>query len=208
MNIREICELSPVIPAITIGDAADAAPLAGALIKGGILALEVTLRTPAALDAIREMAGIEGGVVGAGTLITPADVVAAKEAGARFGVSPGFTPALLDAARDAEMPLLPGVNTPTEMMALMERGFEVMKFFPAGPAGGPGFLKAISGPLPKARFCPTGGISLANAGDYLSLPNVLCVGGSWVAPGDLVARGDWEGIERLASEAASLLARR
>ena len=208
MNIREICELSPVIPAITIGDAADAAPLAGALIKGGILALEVTLRTPAALDAIREMAGIEGGVVGAGTLITPADVVAAKEAGARFGVSPGFTPALLDAARDAEMPLLPGVNTPSEMMALMERGFEVMKFFPAGPAGGPGFLKAISGPLPKARFCPTGGISLANAGDYLSLPNVLCVGGSWVAPGDLVARGDWEGIERLASEAASLLARR
>lgn len=208
MNIREICELSPVIPAITIGDAADAAPLARALVKGGILALEVTLRTPAALDAIREMAGVEGGVVGAGTLITPADVVAAKEAGARFGVSPGFTPALLDAAREVEMPLLPGVNTPTEMMALMERGFEVMKFFPAGPAGGPGFLKAISGPLPRARFCPTGGISLANAGDYLSLPNVLCVGGSWVAPGDLVARGDWEGIERLASEAAEALVRR
>lgn len=208
MNIREICELAPVIPAITIGDAADAAPLARALVKGGILALEVTLRTPAALDAIREMAGVEGGVVGAGTLITPADVVAAKEAGARFGVSPGFTPALLDAAREVEMPLLPGVNTPTEMMALMERGFEVMKFFPAGPAGGPGFLKAISGPLPRARFCPTGGISLANAGDYLSLPNVLCVGGSWVAPGDLIARGDWEGIERLASEAAEALVRR
>ena len=205
MNSRDVCELAPVIPVLTVDDAGTAAPLARALVAGGLPALEVTLRTPAALDAIRAMAEVEGGVVGAGTLLTPADVRAAKRAGARFGVSPGFTPALLDAAADEDLPLLPGVNTPSEVMALLERGIDTMKFFPASAAGGPALLKAISAPLPQAKFCPTGGISLANAPDYLSLPNVLCVGGSWVAPTQAIAQGEWGAIEQLARQASGSL---
>lgn len=204
MNAEEICRLAPVIPVITIEDVAHAAPLARALVAGGLPALEVTLRTPAALESIRAMADIEGGVVGAGTLLTAEDVKNAKAAGARFGVSPGFTPDLLAAAAGEGLPLLPGVNSPSEVMALLERGYDTMKFFPASAAGGPPMLKAMSAPLAAATFCPTGGVSLANAHTYLSLPNVLCVGGSWVAPGEAMAQGDWDGITALAREAATL----
>jgi 2-dehydro-3-deoxyphosphogluconate aldolase/(4S)-4-hydroxy-2-oxoglutarate aldolase len=200
----EICGLAPVVPVLVVHDAETAADLALALVSGGLPALEVTLRTPAALDAIREMASVEGGVVGAGTLLTPADVVAAKEAGALFGVTPGTTDRLLDAALDADLPLLPGAATASEALYLLERGFSVQKFFPAEASGGVAALKAIGAPIPQVRFCPTGGVSLANAPDYLALPNTLCVGGSWVAPQGAIERGDWRQIERLAAEAARL----
>lgn len=200
----EVCLLAPVIPVLVIDDLATARPLAEALVAGGLLALEVTLRTPMALDAIREMAKVPGGVVGAGTLLTPEDVRAAKAAGAQFGVSPGVTDRLLKACEDADLPLLPGAATATEAMRLLERGYTVQKFFPAEASGGAPALKSIGAPLPQIRFCPTGGVSLANAQDYLKLPNSLCVGGSWVAPANLVKAGDWEGIVALAREAAAL----
>lgn len=200
----KVCDLAPVVPVLVLDDAAIAADLALALIKGGLPALEVTLRTPAALDAIREMAGVEGGVVGAGTLLTTNDVERAKEAGATFGVSPGATDRLLDACEANDLPLLPGVATATEAMALLERGYSVQKFFPAEANGGAKALKAIGAPIPQVKFCPTGGVSLANASDYLALPNTLCVGGSWVAPAQLVTAGDWDGITALAAEAATL----
>jgi 2-dehydro-3-deoxyphosphogluconate aldolase/(4S)-4-hydroxy-2-oxoglutarate aldolase len=199
-----ICRLAPVIPVLVVDDAALAGPLAEALVKGGLPVLEVTLRTPAALDVIREMAKVEGGVVGAGTLLTPADVAAAVDAGAQFGVSPGATDRLLDACEEAGLPLLAGAATATEAMALLERGYTVQKFFPAEASGGAAALKSIAGPLPQISFCPTGGVSLKNATDYLSLPNVLCVGGSWVAPTDAVRAGDWARVTELASEAATL----
>ncbi len=201
---RALCALAPIIPVLVVEDAANARPLAEALVRGGLPVLEVTLRTAAALDVIREMAGVAGGHVGAGTLITPADVWAAKEAGATFGVSPGSTPALLDAAEEAGLPMLPGAATASEAMALLERGYDVLKFFPAEASGGVPALKGIGGPLPQITFCPTGGINSANALNYLSLPNVICAGGSWVAPNDLVAAQDWDGITALAAEAAKL----
>ncbi len=201
-----ICRLAPVIPVLVVHDAAHARPLAEALVKGGLPALEVTLRTPAALEVIAEMAQVEGGTVGAGTLLTPDDVTKAVEAGARFGVSPGFTDRLLDAAEAADLPMLPGIATCGEAMRLLERGYTVAKFFPAESNGGAKALKAIGAPLPQIRFCPTGGVSLANAPDYLALSNTLCVGGSWVAPQDKVEAGDWEGITALAREAAALSA--
>lgn len=200
----ELCLLAPVVPVLVIEDAASAADLARALVKGGLPALEVTLRTPAALDAIRAMADVEGGIVGAGTLLTPADVKAAKAAGAKFGVSPGATPRLLDACAEEGLPLLPGAATATEVMTLLELGYTVQKFFPAEASGGAPALKSIGAPIPQVRFCPTGGISLKNAHDYLNLSNVMCVGGSWVAPAGLVAAGDWAGITALAAEAAKL----
>ena len=201
---EKVCRLAPVIPVLVIDDAALAEGLARALVAGGLPALEVTLRTPAALDAIREMAKVEGGVVGAGTLLTEKDVEAAKEAGATFGVSPGATARLMDACEANDLPLLPGAATSTEAMALLERGYRVQKFFPAEANGGAPALKAIGAPLPQISFCPTGGVSLKNAGDYLSLSNTLCVGGSWVAPKDKVTAGDWEAITALAREAAAL----
>lgn len=169
-----------------VHDVAHARPLAEALVAGGLPALEVTLRTPAALDVIREMAQVEGGVVGAGTLVTPADVAAAVAAGAKFGVSPGSTPKLLDAALEAGLPMLPGAATASEAMALLELGYSMLKFFPAEASGGAPALKAIGAPLPQISFCPTGGVSPSNAQSYLSLSNVVCVGGSWVAPSNLV----------------------
>ncbi len=199
-----LCRLAPVIPVLVIDDAAQARPLAEALVAGGLPVLEVTLRTPAALDVIREMAKVEGGRVGAGTLLTPDDVKRAVDAGATFGVSPGATDRLLDAAEEAGLPMLPGAATSSEVMALLERGYTVQKFFPAEANGGAPALKAIGAPLPQVRFCPTGGVSLKNAPDYLGLPNTLCVGGSWVAPKDKVAAGDWDGITALAREAAAL----
>ena len=203
-HTQKICGLAPVVPVLVVDDAAHAAPLARALVAGGLPALEVTLRTPAALDVIREMAQVEGGVVGAGTLLTPADVKAAKAAGATFGVSPGATDTLLQACEDEGLPLLPGAATASEAMRLFERGYRVMKFFPAEASGGAPALKGIGAPIPQISFCPTGGVSIKNAMDYLSLPNVICVGGSWVAPKNLVETGDWEGITALAKEAAAL----
>ncbi|WP_170366640.1 bifunctional 4-hydroxy-2-oxoglutarate aldolase/2-dehydro-3-deoxy-phosphogluconate aldolase [Ruegeria arenilitoris] len=202
---REICALAPIIPVLVVDDAAHARPLAEALVAGGLPALEVTLRTPAALDAIRAMAQVPGGVVGAGTLVTPDDVRAAKEAGAQFGVSPGATDALIAACEAEDLPLLPGAATATEAMRLLEQGYDMLKFFPAEASGGAPALKAIGAPLPQITFCPTGGVSPANARDYLSLPNVICAGGSWVAPKQMVAQGDWAGIEALAREAAALM---
>jgi 2-dehydro-3-deoxyphosphogluconate aldolase/(4S)-4-hydroxy-2-oxoglutarate aldolase len=199
-----VCALAPVIPVLVIDDAGLAKALAQALVAGGLPALEVTLRTPAALDAIREMAQVQGGVVGAGTLLTTKDVENAKAAGATFGVSPGATDRLLDACEANDLPLLAGVATASEAMALLERGYTVAKFFPAEINGGAAALKAIGAPLPQVRFCPTGGVSLKNAADYLTLSNVLCVGGSWVAPADKVAEGDWAAITALAAEAATL----
>ncbi|QDI76990.1 MULTISPECIES: bifunctional 4-hydroxy-2-oxoglutarate aldolase/2-dehydro-3-deoxy-phosphogluconate aldolase [Leisingera] len=200
----EICALAPVMPVLVVEDAACARPLAQALVAGGLPALEVTLRTGAALDAIREMAQVKGGVVGAGTLITPKDAEAAKAAGAQFGVSPGATDALLDACEAIGLPLLPGAATATEAMRLLARGYGMLKFFPAEASGGAPALKAIGAPLPQISFCPTGGISPANAESYLSLPNVVCAGGSWVAPADLVKAGDWGAIEALARDASRL----
>lgn len=204
IEARKVCELAPVVPVLVVENAATAADLAAALIAGGLPALEVTLRTPAALDVIREMAQVAGGVVGAGTLLTPADVEKAKEAGAKFGVAPGATDKLLDACEANDLPLLPGAATSSEVMRLLERGYTVQKFFPAEANGGAPALKAIGAPLPQVKFCPTGGISLTKAHDYLSLPNTLCVGGSWVAPTNLVDAGDWAAITALAAEAAKL----
>jgi len=201
---RRICALAPVVPVLVVHDIAHARPLAEALVAGGLPALEVTLRTPVALNVIREMSQVSGGMVGAGTLITPGDVRAARAAGAQFGVSPGATDELLAACEAEDLPLLPGAATASEAMRLLARGYDMLKFFPAENVGGTPALKAIGAPLPQISFCPTGGVTPANAGNYLSLPNVPCVGGSWVAPGDLVRAGDWGGIESLARAAAGL----
>lgn len=204
-SMKDVCRMAPVIPVLVVEDVAHAAPLARALVDGGLRVLEVTLRTPRALDVIREMiTAAPEAIVGAGTLRSPADVAAARAAGARFGVSPGATPRLLDAAVAEDLPMLPGVATPSEAMAAAERGLEVLKFFPAEQNGGAAVLKAWAGPLPGIHFCPTGGISLETAPDYLDLPNVPCVGGSWIAPPTALRAGDWEGIRRRAAEAAAL----
>jgi len=204
VEAARICRLAPVIPVLVIDDLAHARLLAEALVAGGLPALEVTLRTPAALDSIRAMAEVPGGVVGAGTLLTPADVKAAKAAGAKFGVSPGATDRLIAACEDEGLPLLPGAATASEIMALLEKGYTIQKFFPAEQAGGAAYLRSIGSPIPQVSFCPTGGISLKIAPDYLSLKNILCVGGSWVAPKDAMARGDWAAVTTLAREAAAL----
>jgi len=201
---KEIAALAPIIPVLVVEDPAKAAALAQALVAGGLPALEVTLRTDAALDVIREMASVEGGVVGAGTLLTPDDVAAAKEAGAVFGVAPGATDKLLDAAEEIGLPMLPGAATASEVMRLFERGFDMLKFFPAEASGGASALKAIGAPIPQVSFCPTGGITSQNAETYLGLSNVICCGGSWVAPKALVDAGDWAGITELARAAAAL----
>lgn len=204
LSTREICQLAPVIPVIVVEQLTDAKPLAQALVNGGLPTLEITLRTPCALDAIRAMCEVEGGVVGAGTLLTPKDVKAAKAAGAKFGVSPGVTEALLKAAQDEGLPLLAGAATASEVMFLLEHGYDTLKFFPAEAAGGIPMLKSWFGPLPQVNFCPTGGITTQSAPQYLNLPNVLCVGGSWLAPKELLAKQDWAGIEALAAQAAAL----
>ena len=198
---------APVIPVLTIEDPAHAVALARALLAGGLPVLEVTLRTAAALDCVRAIAAeVPQAVVGIGTLIHPADVGKAVEAGARFLVSPGTTAALADALAAAPVPALPGCDSVSGAMTLAERGFNVLKFFPAGPSGGAVWLKAIAEPLPHIKFCPTGGVSIANAADYLALPNVLAVGGSWVAPQSLISAGNFDRITELA-RAASMLRR-
>ena len=201
---RRICAMAPVIPVLVVEDVVAAPELARSLMEGGLSVLEITLRTDAAIEAIRAMAQIDGAVVGAGTLLTPQDVRDAKSAGAAFGVSPGATDSLLRACEDADLPLLPGSATATEAMRLLERGYTMQKYFPAEAAGGAPALKALSGPLPQISFCPTGGISPQKAPDYLAIDNVLCVGGSWVAPKKLVTDGDWPAITALAASAAKL----
>ena len=197
--------LQPVVPVIIIEDVKSAVPLARALVAGGLKAIEITLRTAGALDAIKAVAEeVEGAVAGAGTVLDARQWDLAVKAGSKFIVSPGAGTSVLDAADQSDIPLLPGSATASEVMQLRDRGYTVMKFFPAEQAGGAPYLKALSSPLAGVRFCPTGGISLKNAMDYLSLPNVVCVGGSWVAPKELVAAGDWAGITKLASEAAAL----
>jgi 2-dehydro-3-deoxyphosphogluconate aldolase/(4S)-4-hydroxy-2-oxoglutarate aldolase len=200
-----ILKLQPVVPVLIVDDASSAVLLARALVAGGLKAIEITMRTPAALDAVKAVAAeVEGAHVGAGTILNARDFDAAVKAGSTFIVSPGVTGAVLDAAAGSAVPLLPGAATASEVMNLRENGYDVMKFFPAEQAGGAAYLKALSSPLAGTFFCPTGGISLKNAHDYLSLPNVVCIGGSWVAPKELVAAGDWAGITKLASEAAAL----
>ncbi|MDR6433759.1 2-dehydro-3-deoxy-phosphogluconate aldolase [Brucella pseudogrignonensis] len=197
----------PVIPVLLIDKAEHAVPLARALAKGGLPAIEITLRTPAALDAIRAVASeVPEAIVGAGTILNAKQYEEAAKAGSRFIVSPGATKYILAAADDSDVPLLPAAITPSEMLALREEGYTHLKFFPAEQAGGAPFLKALSSPLAGLTFCPTGGVSLANAKTYLSLPNVVCVGGSWVAPKELLEAGDWDGITKLAAEAAALKA--
>ncbi|WP_020140031.1 bifunctional 4-hydroxy-2-oxoglutarate aldolase/2-dehydro-3-deoxy-phosphogluconate aldolase [Streptomyces sp. 351MFTsu5.1] len=198
-------DLAPVLPVVVLHDASDAVPLARALVAGGLPAIEVTLRTPVALDAIRAIAGeVPDAVVGAGTVIAPQQVKESVAAGARFLVSPGWTDVLLQAMRESGVPFLPGVSTASEVVALLERGVTEMKFFPAEAAGGTAYLASLAGPLPQARFCPTGGIGAANAPEYLALPNVGCVGGTWMLPADALAARDWDRVERLAREASEL----
>jgi 2-dehydro-3-deoxyphosphogluconate aldolase/(4S)-4-hydroxy-2-oxoglutarate aldolase len=202
MDIRDYLTLSPVVPVLTIPTVEDAVPLAQALVGGGLRVLEVTLRTPAALEAIRRIsAEVPEAVVAAGTVLKPDDLKRAADAGAKFAFSPGLADFMLE---EGPIPILPGVATASEVMRVLDAGITTMKFFPAVPAGGVGALKALNGPLPEACFCPTGGIEQANAGDFLNLPNVLCVGGSWPAPAKAIEGGHWEGIEVLARKAAAL----
>jgi 2-dehydro-3-deoxyphosphogluconate aldolase / (4S)-4-hydroxy-2-oxoglutarate aldolase len=207
MNLRDLMRLSPVIPVLTVTKLEHAAPLAKALVRGGIRVLEVTLRTACALDAITEMRELApGAVVGAGTLTRAEDFAAVQRAGAQFAVTPGLTPDLMFGAGETRLPLLPGVMTPTELIAARAAGFRACKLFPAQQAGGVGMLKALAGPFPDVVFCPTGGIARENAAEYLAQPNVLCVGGSWLAPRELVEAGNWGAIEKLALDASSLRA--
>ncbi len=207
MNMLEILRLGPVMPVLVIDDVNHAVPLAQALLAGGISVLEVTLRTSVAFHAVRAIrAAVPDAVVGMGTLTRPADVVAAKDAGAVFGVSPGVTDEVLAAAKDCGLPLLPGVMTPSEVMTVRAAGLNACKLFPAAPAGGIALLKALYGPFADVTFCPTGGIDASSAVQYLALPNVACVGGSWLAPKALMQAGDWPAITALARAAAMLRA--
>lgn len=204
-KLLSILKLQPVVPVLIVDDLASAVPLARALVEGGLKAIEITMRTPVALDAIRAVAAeVEGAHVGAGTILNAKDFDAAAKAGSTFIVSPGVNKSVLDAAESSNVPLLPGAATASEVMVLRDAGYKVLKFFPAEQAGGAPYLKALSSPLVGTVFCPTGSVSLKNAKDYLSLPNVVCVGGSWVAPKELIAAGDWAGITKLAAEAAAL----
>jgi 2-dehydro-3-deoxyphosphogluconate aldolase/(4S)-4-hydroxy-2-oxoglutarate aldolase len=199
LTVEEVVGLAPVIPVVVIDDVADAVPVAEALVRGGLPAIEVTLRTGAALAAIERIAAeVEGAVVGAGTVTTNGQIADALAAGARFLVSPGATPALLDGLQAGGVPFLPGTATASDLVALVERGITHAKLFPAEVVGGVKALKAFAGPFPQLRFCPTGGVTPANAPDYLAQPNVVCVGGSWMVS------GDWEAVETLAAQAAAL----
>jgi len=206
MNTTELMQLSPVIPVIVIDDESHAVPMARALVAGGIRVLEVTLRTPSALAAIRNISReVPDAIVGAGTVLNPEHFLAAAEAGAQFVVSPGLTPALAAAAKSSGIALLPGAVTPSEIMLAMELGFNNLKFFPAQQSGGAAMLKALHGPFSYTKFCPTGGISLETAAEYLALENVACIGGSWLTPKALMQKQDWAGIQQLAEQAVTLL---
>jgi 2-dehydro-3-deoxyphosphogluconate aldolase/(4S)-4-hydroxy-2-oxoglutarate aldolase len=205
-RLEEILRAAPVIPVITIEHARDAVPLARALVAGGLVALEITLRTPAASAAavaiIRE---VPEALVGIGTVLSPHDLVTARALKARFALSPGATPELLDAAAQSALPFIPGVQTASEVMAALARGFDVLKLFPAAPAGGIGLLRALAGPFPQVRFCPTGGVGEENFAEWLAQPNVVCVGGSWLAPAADIKAGNWEAITARARRAVMRL---
>ncbi|MBL8788928.1 MAG: bifunctional 4-hydroxy-2-oxoglutarate aldolase/2-dehydro-3-deoxy-phosphogluconate aldolase [Rhizobiales bacterium] len=204
-RVGQVLRAAPVVPVMVIDEVKQAVPLARALVAGGLPVLEITLRTAAALDCIRAIAAeVEGAIVGAGTVMTPAQLEQVAGAGCAFAVSPGSSPRLLDAADDTDMPLLPGGVTATEVMTLLERGYIFQKFFPAEPAGGVAYLASLSQPIPQVKFCPTGGITPALAPSYLKLANVITLGGSWMAPKALVAEGKWNEIEKLAREASKL----
>jgi len=197
-------QVAPVIPVLVIDDVSKARPLAEALVAGGLRTLEVTLRTPQALDAMRAMSDVEGAIVGVGTALDGDDLKRAQDHGATFAVSPGFTQSLGKAANAINMPLLPGIMSPADIMRARDEGFTALKFFPASQAGGPALLSGFAGPFINTVFCPTGGINAKNARDYLSLPSVVCVGGSWVAPKNMVDKGDWEAITQLARDCQRL----
>ena len=202
---ESLLTLVPVVPVVVIDDLAHAVPVARALVAGGLPVIELTLRTPVALDAIAAIAAeVPDILVGAGTVVSPAQVEQAADAGAQFLVSPGATPTLLAAMAGSGLPFLPGTATVSEAMAVLEAGLTEMKFFPAEASGGAAYLKSLASPLPAARFCPTGGITSATAASYLALPNVGCVGGSWLTPADALAAGDWDRVTTLAAEAAAL----
>jgi 2-dehydro-3-deoxyphosphogluconate aldolase / (4S)-4-hydroxy-2-oxoglutarate aldolase len=204
-KLLSLLDGQPVIPVLKIERAADAAPLARALARGGLKMIEITLRTPDALEAIRRASSeVEEAVVGAGTILSAAQFEEAANAGSRFIVSPGITREVLAAGRDSDVPLLPGAITPSEIMTAQEAGLDFLKFFPAEQAGGAAFLKSLASPFSGIRFCPTGGIGVGNAREYLDLPNVACIGGSWVAPDNLVKAGKWDEIEALARQASQI----
>lgn len=205
-RLLSVLKAAPVVPVIIVDRVEDAVPLARALVAGGLPALEVTLRTADALKAITAMKEVPGAVVGAGTILSVPQAHEAIAAGAEFLVSPGATDEMLDAIAGLDVPLLPGIATASEAMRARAKGYKVLKFFPAGPAGGPAYLKSLASPLADVVFCPTGGVTLANAKDYLACPNVVVVGGSWLLPADVIKAGDWGKIEQLAREAASLKA--
>jgi 2-dehydro-3-deoxyphosphogluconate aldolase / (4S)-4-hydroxy-2-oxoglutarate aldolase len=203
--LASLLDLVPVVPVVVVDELDTAVPIARALVEGGLPVIELTLRTPVALDAIRAIAAeVPEILLGAGTVVTPAQAREAQDAGAQFLVSPGATPALLEAMLATGLPFLPGTATVSEVLAVLEAGLSEMKFFPAEASGGAPFLKAISSPVPAARFCPTGGITAASAASYLALPNVGCVGGSWLTPADAVRAGDWARVTQLARAAADL----
>ena len=208
-RLAGLLEASPVVAVLVVGETAAAVPLARALVRGGVRLLEITLRSNVALAAMEAIAAqVADAIVGAGTIVSPRQFAEVENAGCRFAVSPGATPALIEAAAAASVDWLPGAATASEMMTLLEHGYRIQKFFPAEAAGGIAHLKSLASPLPSLRFCPTGGIDGRNAAAYLSLPNVLCVGGSWVAPAALVEAGKWDEISALASEAVSALKRK
>jgi len=204
MTLEQIMRAGPVIPVLKVEHVEHAIPLAKALVEGGLPVLEVTLRTDNALEVIAAMSEVEGAIVGVGTITKPEQFAQAKKAGAQFAVTPGLSPALIEAAPDADMPVLPGVMTPSELISAVESGFRLLKLFPAEVAGGVGMLKSLAGPFADIGFCPTGGVTPGNMLDYLAQPNVLCVGGSWLAPVTLLRKGDWAGVKSLAEEAVQI----
>jgi 2-dehydro-3-deoxyphosphogluconate aldolase/(4S)-4-hydroxy-2-oxoglutarate aldolase len=205
VNVLQIMRTSPVIPVIVVEKIEHAVPLARALVAGGVRVLELTLRTAVALQAIEAIAReVEGAIIGVGTITRPEDFDLSTKAGAVFGVSPGLTAALVSAAKDSALPLLPGVMTPSDVITARAAGFSELKLFPAQQAGGIGMLRALAGPFPDVTFCPTGGVSAATAPDFLALPNVACVGGSWLTPRDAIDAGEWSRITALAREATAL----
>lgn len=208
-NLENILRKAPVVPVLVIADVKSAVPLARALVAGGLPVLEITLRTSAAADCIRAIiAEVEGVIVGSGTVLEAKQLTLSDSLGCAFAVSPGSTDRILAAARDHATPLLPGAATASESMALLEEGYAFQKFFPAEPAGGAAYLSSLYSPLPQAKFCPTGGVNAANAPSYLKLPNVVTVGGSWMAPKNLVAAADWAAIGKLAAAAHALAGER
>lgn len=204
-GLAEALRLAPVVPVLVIERVEDAVPLARALVKGGLPVLEITLRTATAMESIRAIiAEVEGAIVGSGTVLTPEQLRDSHKLGCKFAVSPGATGRLLGAAEDYEIDFLPGGVTASESMALLEWGYTIQKFFPAEPAGGPGYLASLASPLPQVNFCPTGGITPEKAASYLKLGNVITIGGSWMAPKTLIEAKDWAAIEKLAAEASRL----